>query len=156
MEELVPHDILTHNLLLGSAIFLRLHLPPGWDLAPGVSRPEVVAIHRRRNKPWVASGDGWYVVYHTERGWALELHIRVRAGAPSAAPADTQVNGHPARLTWKTRRRGLPWRRHDVTFMTLDFHCPHSDRHLALEFSGWCPRQGFEEVLHAVQASHCH
>ncbi len=159
MEALVPHDILAGNPLLGSAFFLQLPLPPAWHLAPGVSRPEVVAVHRRRDKPWIVTGDGWYVVYHEERGWALEFHIHVRPPRRNRNHHGEQtipVNGHTATVHWKTRRRGLPWHRHDVTFMTVAFHCPHSERDLELEFSGWCPQQGFDEVLHALQALRCH
>ena len=159
MEALVPHDILAGNILLGSAFFLQLNLPPAWQLAPGVSHPEVVAVHERRNKKWVVTGDGWYVVYHAEHGWALEFHIHARPPRPrqpNGAAQTVTVNGHPATVTWKTRRRGLPWKRHDVTFMTVAFHCPYSERDLELEFSGWCPQQGFDEVLHALRALRCH
>ncbi len=152
------HTIAIGNSIFGNARLIELGLPPGWELAPGVSRPEIIAAHERRGLLWVAAGDAWYVVYRPEEGWALELAIRTRAAPspPPAAPAEYAVHGHPATLSWKTRRRGLPWNRHDVTFMTLEFTCPHTERRISLEFSGWCPPEGFQQMLEAAQRWRCH
>lgn len=157
-ENLTRHDIFASNLILGESLFLSLHLPPGWELAPGVSRPEVVAAHERRNKRWVANGDAWYVVHDHERGWALELAIRIRTPIRSNGIPESAVSagGHPASVNWKERRRGLPWRRHTVTFMTLAYGCPHTERRIELEFSGWCPYEGFREILSALEYVRCH
>jgi len=159
-HDLITHDIYADNLLLGKSLFFSLRLSPDWNLAPGVGRPEIVALHERLNKKWVATGDAWYVVYHNEFKWALELAVKIRplrdvhqgelGGEPVA------VNHHPGWITWKHKQRGLPWNRHTVTFMTVSFHCPTTDRQVNLEFSGWCPQEGFDEILQAVQHLGCH
>lgn len=133
-------------------------MPEAWDIAPGVSRPEVNASHERRSVRWVVDGRFWYVVYQRERGWAMEVSGRIR---PSGRPLPDKgelvsVGGHPASVDWRTARRGLPWRRHEVRFMTVDFECVPSERRITLEFSGWCPEQGFREVLQALQGVKCH
>ncbi|UCH61419.1 MAG: hypothetical protein JSV61_08025 [Anaerolineales bacterium] len=134
-------------------------MPPNWQLAPGVSRPDISASHLRRDKNWVANGSGWYVIYDGDRRWALELaiHIRLFSNNPIPHTSDTHwVNGHTANLAWKTKRRGLPWKRHDVTFMILDFVCQYSERRIQLEFSGWCPQEGFAEILESMRHLRCH
>lgn len=118
-----------------------------------------MATHQRRSRKWVVTGDAWYVIFDGDRRWALELAIHVRPTkdrAQGITGATTSVSGHTAALRWKTRRRGLPWRRHDVRFMTLEFDCPLTERRLSLEFSGWCPEAGFQEVLSAMQKLRCH
>ncbi len=156
--DLETHDIYAGNVILGQALICGLRLPAHWQLAKGVSHPEVTATHERRNRKWIVTGDAWYVVFDGDRRWALELAIRVRPVSQRQLPAGkvSSVSGHPAAVVWKTRRRGLPWRRHDVTFMTVHFTCPPSERRLSLEFSGWCPPEGFQEVLAAVQQLKCH
>ncbi len=157
--ELVDHRIFAQNLLLGESLFLTLKLPPQWDLAPGVSRPEVHATHERRERRWVASGDAWYVIYHREHRWALEVAITtrpLRRGASVSSQAALSVGGHAATVRWKQKRRGLPWQRHDVTFMIVEFACPASERSFKLEFSGWCPQEGFDEILAALRQVRCH
>lgn len=159
IPDLETHEIYASNFLMGESLICGLRLPPAWQLAPGVSRPEVVATHVRRDQKWVASGDAWYVVHDGERRWAMELAIRVRPIVGFRRDQTGQgvfVAGHPAQTLLKTRRRGLPWRRHDVTFMTVVFDCPHTERRFRLEFSGWCPRQGFEEMLAALRHFRCH
>lgn len=156
---LVNHDIYASNPLLGDSLFLTLNLPPQWQLGPGVSRPDIAASHERRHKIWVANGSGWYVIYDKERRWALELAIHIgdlQKNSNGVSNDLLSINGHPAKLSWKTKRRGLPWQRHDVTFMTVEYDCPLSERHVTLEFSGWCPREGFDEVLEAARAARCH
>ena len=157
--KLVRHDLFAGNSLLGEAFYLRLNLPEHWQLAAGVSRPEVAATHQRKNKIWVAHGDAWYVIYDEQRHWAMELAVHVRGMRKRniKQPSDSiAVAGHTASVAWKTTRRGLPWNRHDVTFMTVGFECPSTDRRLELEFSGWCPRLGFEEMREAARNLNCH
>lgn len=155
---LITHDIYASNLILGESFFVGLRLPPSWKLAPGVSRPEIVAAHDRRSRKWVATGDAWYVVHDDDRRWVMELAIRVRPltrnqdGPGEIAP----VGGHSARVVWKERRRGLPWQRHTVTFMTATHVCPLSERKIRLEFSGWCPMDGFREMLASLEHLVCH
>ena len=155
----VSHEIYADNLLLGKSMLLTLHLPPAWQLAPGVGRPEVVATHERGGSTWVVTGDAWYVLVEEERRWALEMAVRVRPpGQGGTLPGGEAVSvaGHPGVLRWRERRRGLPWKRHRVTFMTLDFDCPHSERSIRLDFSGWCPRAGFQEILQAAGGTQGH
>ncbi len=146
-------------MLLGKSLFFSLKLSPFWQLAPGVGRPEIVATHERSKNKWVVTGDAWYVVYHNENRWALELAVKIRPipnnqkGEPGEA---ISVNRHPGRISWKYKRRGLPWNRHTVTFMNVRFDCPKTERQIVLEFSGWCPPEGFEEILQALQHIGCH
>jgi len=159
IAELVNHEIFAQNLILGESLFLILKLPPHWQLAPGVSRPEIHANHERRGRKWVATGSAWYVVYDGERNWALELQISSRPARNKSwndIAESVSVGGHTARLRWKEKRRGLPWQRHTVRYMILDFECPQSEREMKLEFSGWCPEEGFQEVLQAVKQLRCH
>lgn len=154
----MEHVIEGKNLIFGNLRFLTLALPEHWDIAPGISRPEVNASHERRSVRWVANGDFWYVIFQRERGWAMEVSGRMRPLGTSTKDVGevVSVGGHPARVHWKTRRRGLPWRRHDVLFMRVDLECVPSERRIALEFSGWCPEDGFREVLQALQQVKCH
>ena len=159
INDFTSHDIYADNLILGKSMLLTLNLPGSWNLAPGVSRPEVAANHTRQKKTWVASGKAWYVVFDGERNWALELAISIRheINKTPQPPFETAiVGGHTAQLTWRKKRRGLPWNRHDVTFMTVDYDCPQTERHLRLEFSGWCPESGFWEILEALRIIRCH
>jgi hypothetical protein len=156
--ELVPHVIQASNVLLGPSRFFTLKLPAAWNLAPGVGHPEIMASHERRRVRWVASGSFWYVLFDGERRWAMEFacHIRPISNRPlTTGTESTSVGGHPAQIRWRTARRGL-FKRHDVRFMTLEHDCPQSERRLTLEFSGWCPEEGFREVLDALQALECH
>lgn len=140
-------------------MFFRLQLPEQWQLAAGLSRPEVAATHQRKHKTWVANGDAWYVIYDPERNWAMELVARIRGQRKGKSPPEVEVlsvAGHPAIASWKTTRRGLPWKRHDVTYLTISFECPSTDRRVELEFSGWCPRRGFEEMREAARYLICH
>ncbi len=156
---LVIHDISVSNLLLGEARLMRLLLPETWDIDRGLAPPDMSARHVRGGAPWMAAGQAWYVLYHKTHGWALELHVRIspKGKTPPSDPAETlTIAGHTAYLTWHTRRRGLPWKRHDVTFMTVTWYCPQTERHLSLEFSGWCPRQGFEQIRASLEHLRCH
>jgi hypothetical protein len=157
--DLVSHKIFAENLLLGESLFLTLKLPPNWELAPGVSRPEIHATHDRRSKKWVASGNAWYVIYDTQQGWAMELAILTRPPRNRVREIESEtvsIGGHPASLRWKVTRRGLPWQRHTVTFMIVEFDCLDSERHVKLELSGWCPDKGFQEVLGSLKRLSCH
>lgn len=159
IPELVSHKIFAQNLLLGESLFLTLKLPPHWELAPGVSRPEVHALHERRGRKWVATGSAWYVIYDGKRSWALELAISTRPARNKfrETPVETvNIAGHTAQIRRKERQRGLPWRRHTVKFLTVDFECPQSEREIKLELSGWCPEEGFQEVLQSIKQLQCH
>jgi len=129
-----------------------------WQLAPGVSRPEIAANHNRQNRSWVATGNAWYVVYEPEKHWALELAITIHPKTKTAESSNqtVSVGKHIGNLQWKQKRRGLPWNRHEVTFMTISFDCHYTERNIKLEFSGWCPREGFEEILEALKFLGCH
>lgn len=156
---LTRHDIYADNHLLGESLLFSISLPQLWKLAPGVSRPEVAATHQRGGRSWVVTGSGWYVVYQEEKSWAMELvaHIRpIRKKSALVSGETTLVANHHGQVKWSTRRRGLPWKRHDVTFMKVAFDCPESERHLELEFSGWCPQNGFLEMLRALAHLRCH
>jgi hypothetical protein len=154
----VEHVIEVKNLVLGNLRFLSLELPEGWEIAPGVSRPEVTAAHERRSVRWVANGDFWYVIYQRQAGWAMEVSCHLRPLGRSAPTAGElhSIGGHTARVHWKTRRRGLPWQRHDVRFLKVELECVPSERRIALEFSGWCPEEGFRQVLQALRQLKCH
>ncbi len=110
------------------------------------------------------NGNAWYVVYEGEQGWALEFVARIRPLSkhntvpPVEAPGGEPVSvfHHPAEISWRIKRRGLPWQRHDVKYMTVSFNCRQTERRLSLEFSGWCPQEGFEEILKALRFLECH
>ncbi len=157
-RDLTIHDISVSNLVLGEARVLRLMFPPAWDFDRGIAPPDLHARHLRQGVPWMASGQTWYVLYHKTLGWAMELHIRVFP-AEQAIPPEAEtltLAGHTAYLTRHTRRRGLPWKRHDVHFMTVSWYCPQTERHLSLEFSGWCPEEGFAQIRAALAHTRCH
>ncbi len=155
---LTPYDIQFRNLIFGRGALFRLYLPEDWALDRGLAPPEVTAAHERGGTRWVAAGQAWYVVYHPVRRWALELAVRVRPAPPRHAPSGQplEVNGHIAQVRFHQKRRGLPWRRHTVTFMTIAWVCPQTERYLELEFSGWCPEEGFAAMREAVRHLGCH
>jgi len=155
----VSHEIQLRNLILGTARLLRLTLPQGWELTKGVGGPEVSAAHERHGARWAVTARAWYVVYHPERRWAAELAIRISPSQPKKQPENLQpfeVNGHPATVRVHHKRRGLPWRRHTVTFLTIGWMCPHTDRYIELEYSGWCPEEGFAQIRAALAHTRCH
>ncbi len=157
--ETVAHDIQLRNLVLGTAQLLRLTLPIGWALDKGLAPPEVSAAHERQGRRWAVTARAWYVVYHPERRWAAELAIRIAPQGPrgwAAQGAPFQVNGHPARVRVREKRRGPPWRRHTVTFLTIAWACPHTERYIELEYSGWCPEEGFAALQEAARQTACH
>lgn len=159
MNETIEHVLEAANPIIGSARFLSLRLGESWDLAPGVGHPEINASHERRSTRWVANGDFWYVVYDHDRHWAMEFHGSFRPdllGRQRSGSELVSVAGHPAEVRWTNRRRGLPWRRHDVTYLTVEYDCPQSERSISLEFSGWCPEEGFREVLTGLAHLVCH
>lgn len=158
-QEPVEHVLKAANAIMGSATFLTLYLDSTWDLAPGVGHPEVTASHERANVRWVANGDFWYVVFNEAFGWTMEVRGRFRPGGSGPFPSEGEtsaVGGHVASVRWQTRRRGLPWRRHDVRYMTVEYDCPESERKIQLEFSGWCEEAGFRQVLEALREVKCH
>jgi hypothetical protein len=154
----VEHVIEAKNIVFGNLRFLALELPDPWEIAPGVGRPEINATHERGSVRWVVNGDFWYVLFQRELGWAMEVSGRVRPLGRSVPGAGevVSVGGHPARANWTSRKRGLPWRRHEVRFLKVDFECVSSERRVTLEFSGWCPQEGFREVLEALGKLKCH
>lgn len=158
-HKLVEHEIFADNLILGKILFFTLNLRANWQLSSGVSRPEIHATHERRDRKWVVAGDAWYVVHDDDRQWAMELAINIRPGfrkTPKRSNEKIPISSHPAQVRWKDKRRGLPWRRHTVTFMIVEFDCPYTERKLKLEFSGWCPEAGFREVLQSLMYLRCH
>lgn len=157
--EITPHDIRLRNLVLGTARLLQLTLPAEWALDKGLAPPEVSAAHERHGERWAAAARAWYVVYHPERRWAAELAIRIAPQAPKGWEAEGtrfEVNGHPAQVRVRQKRRGLPWRRHTVTFLTIAWVCPHTERYIELEYSGWCPEEGFAALQEAAAQVGCH
>lgn len=158
-DALIRHDIDVGNILYGTARFITLCLPANWDLAPGVGRPEVVAAHDRMQRKWIASGQAWYVIFHRERHWAMELLLesshRQREMYATAGEDMLQVQGHAAIVRRWQRKRGL-FRPRLITFVEVRFNCEQSDRHLRLELSGRCPPEGFDEMLATVPEWRCH
>lgn len=157
-RQLVRHDISVSNIIYGSAHFLTLRLPEVWEIAPGVGHPEVIAAHDRNQRKWVASGKAWYVVYHRESGWAMELMLESGAQRKQLRPASNEViavQGHTAHVRRWQRRRGL-FRPKQITYVEAQFNCPQSDRCLRLELSGRCPPEGFEEMLNLFSEWWCH
>jgi hypothetical protein len=159
MSKAEKHVIEAGNPLMGSARFFSLSLPSEWKLAAGVGRPEVNASQLEGELRWVANGSFWYVLHHPVAKWALEFHCHIRPVRTSRMEPNGDhviVGSHEAIARWETRRRGLPWQRHDVHFLTVDFTCPQSSRSIRLQFSGWCPKEGFQQILEALQNVQCH
>jgi hypothetical protein len=159
-DRLVRHDIAIRNILYGQAHFITLRLPESWDIAPGVSHPEIAATHERHNRRLVACGRAWYVLYHRERGWAVELLLesspqRQRKLKSPEGGETLEVHGHPAQVRRWQRRRGL-FRPKTISFVEVTYNCEQSDRRIRLELSGRCPPEGFEEVLRLVPEWWCH
>ncbi|HEY58465.1 MAG TPA: hypothetical protein G4O04_08020 [Anaerolineae bacterium] len=157
--EVILHEIRLRNLVFGSLRLLRLALPAGWELEKGLAPPEVSATHERGGQRWAVTARAWYVVYHPAHRWAAELTIRIAPSPPKRSPNGAQpfqVNGHPATVRVHQKRRGLPLRRHTVTFLTIAWTCPHTDRYIELEYSGWCPEEGFTALRQATTQVACH
>jgi hypothetical protein len=155
----IKHVLEASNPLMGEARFVTLQLGETWDLGRGVGHPEINASHERGSVRWVANGDFWYVLYDHDRGWAMEFHGAFRpiqARKPKASLDVASVAGHAAQVEWRHRRRGLPWQRHDVHYLIVDYDCPQSERSVRLEFSGWCPDEGFREILGSLTNLGCH
>lgn len=156
--ELVRHDVTVSNLLYGGARFITLRMPEEWDIAPGVGRPEIVAAHLRHDRKWVASGKAWYVVYHRQRGWAMELMLSSGPLRKRWQPKDAEwveVYGHPASVRRWQRRRGV-FRPKLITFIEVSYNCQPSERFMRLELSGRCPPEGFDEMLRLLSGWWCH
>jgi hypothetical protein len=157
-SELISHEIAAANIILGSSRFLTIFLPPEWDLAPGVGRPEIVASHERTGVRWVASGQAWYVVYHREKGWAMELLIDVgdlRRRPKKPGSEWLVVDGHEAQVRWWERGRGL-FKRRQITYLEIAHHCRRSGRFVRLELSGRCGEEGFRDLLRFIPKWRCH
>lgn len=155
---LVRHDIAIGNLIYGHAQFITLRLAETWDIAPGIGHPEVIAAHDRSDRKWVASGKAWYVLYHRELGWAMELLLQARAPRKGWQPQGDErltVHGHPAQVRRWQRQRGL-FRPKTITFVEVTHQCERSDRLLRLQLSGRCPPEGFEEMLAMIPEWWCH
>lgn len=157
--KLVRHDIAAGNVLYGDAHLITLRLPETWDIAPGVGRPEVVAAHTRHNRRWIVSGRAWYVLYHRQLGWALELFVessvpRKQRQQPEDGSA-VEMHGHPATMRRWERQRGV-FRPKTITFVEVTYTCEQSDRFMRLELSGRCPPEGFEELLSLLPEWECH
>jgi hypothetical protein len=157
--ELVRHDIAVSNVLYGGANFMTLRLPETWDIAPGVGRPEIVAVHDRGGRKWIASGQAWYVLYHRELGWAMELMLESSALKRRLGPPDSgetlDIHSHRARVRRWQRKRGL-FRPKMITFVEVGFNCEQSERYMRYELSGRCPPEGFEQMLGFMREWWCH
>ncbi len=157
-DSLVRHDIAVGNILYGSAHFITLRLPEVWEIAPGVGRPEIVAVHERNQRKWIVSGQAWYVVFHRELGWVMELMLesRTRRKLKVHGPGESiEVYGHQAQVRRWQRRRGI-FRPRTITFVEVTYNCESSDRLLRLELSGRCPPEGFEQMLALLTKWWCH
>ncbi len=155
---LVHHEIAAGNILIGQSVFLSLALPANWTISIGAGRPEVTASHERNGRRWVATGDAWYVLYNTDRRWAMELRLTARPAGRNHRETplpDMTVSGHGAGLTWQRRRRGL-FKRWPVTYLIVQFCCPQTDRQLRVELSGNLPDEAFQELVEALPYMRCH
>jgi hypothetical protein len=157
---LIRHDIAVSNVIYGVAHFLTLRLPEAWELAPGVSHPEVTAVHKRKGRHWIAAGRAWYVLYHRELGWAMELHIasrhrRYKPRARADGGERGRVHEHPAEIRRWTQRRGV-FRPRTITFVEVTLVCEESGRCIRLELSGRCPPEGFADVARSMPEWRCH
>lgn len=156
--ELVRHDIIISNILYGGAYFITLRLPETWDIASGVGRPEIVVAHTRHDRKWVASGRAWYVLYHRQLGWAMELRLGsgpLRRRWQPQGEDTIEVHGHTASVRRWQRRRGV-LRPKIITYVEVAYNCEQSDRFVKLELSGRCPPEGFAEMLRLVSEWWCH
>lgn len=155
--KLARHDIDVGNIVYGSARFMTLRLPETWDLAPGVGRPEIIAAHDRHQRKWIASGQAWYVLYHRQLGWAMELMLTARALKKQLRETGetTSIHGHAAFIRRWQRRRGL-FRPKTISFVEVQFNCPQSDRFLSVELSGRCPLEGFDQMVGLLAEWWCH
>ena len=157
-NKLVRHDIAVTNILYGGAHFITLRLPETWDIAPGVGRPEIVATHMRHERRWIVSGKAWYVLYHRELGWAMELMLESRPVQRSLSLEGVEnlaVHGHVAAVRRWQRKRGVIHPK-TITFVEFTFNCEETERWLRLELSGRCPPEGFQEMLPLVSGWWCH
>lgn len=157
--DLVRHDITISNILYGGAHLITLRLPEAWDIASGVGRPEIMAAHTLRDRRWVASGRAWYVLYHRQLGWAMELLVESGAIRKRWQPQPdgelTEVHGHVASVRRWQRRRGV-LRPKTITFVEVTYNCEQSKRFMRMEVSGRCPPEGFEEMLRLISGWWCH
>ncbi|MEW5961838.1 MAG: hypothetical protein AB1801_29305 [Chloroflexota bacterium] len=156
--ELVHHDIAIANILVGASTFISLALPKTWDILKGAGQPEVTATHERNGRRWVVTGDAWYILHDPGRRWAMELRLTAKLPGRSdraAALPELTVAGHPARVTWQRRKRGLI-KRWPVTYVTVEFQCPQTERRLKLEFSGRVSDDAFQEMIEAAKFVRCH
>ncbi len=156
--DLIRHEIAAGNILMGNSTFLSLALPQTWTISIGAGRPEITASQERNGRRWVATGDAWYILHDAGRRWAVEVRLTAKPAGHSppavSVPALT-VAGHPAAVTWQRRKRGLI-KRWPVTYVTVEFHCPLTERRLKLEFSGRAPDEAFQEIIEAAQYIRCH
>jgi hypothetical protein len=117
-----------------------------------------VAAHNRRNRKWIASGMAWYVVYHRELGWAMELMLESTAQrkiTPGSGEETLAIQGHTASVRHWNRKRGL-FRPKNISFVEVRFNCEQTDRQLRYELSGRCPPEGFDEMLRLLPEWWCH
>jgi hypothetical protein len=156
--DLIHHEIVAGNILLGRSTFLALALPKTWDISMGAGHPEITASHERNGRRWVATGDAWYILHDEGRRWAMEMRLTARPTrrAPrEIGVPDITISGHPAEVKWQQRQRGLI-KRWLVTYVTVAFYCPRTERQLKLEFSGRVPNDAFQEIVEASRYIRCH
>ena len=152
---LIHHEIAANNILVGASTFLTLALPPAWDITLGAGRPEITASHERHGRRWVVTGDAWYILHNPTQRWAMEVRLTASPSSRTLSTSGMTVAGHPARVTWKRRKRGFI-KRWPVTYVNVEFYCPQTDRQLNLEFSGRVPDEVFQEVIEASRHVRCH
>jgi hypothetical protein len=88
------------------------------------------------------------------------MEVRLTAKPVGRSPGeiavpDLTIAGHSALVTWQRRKRGLI-KRWSVTYVTVEFHCLHTDRQLKLEFSGRAPDEAFQEIVEVSRYARCH
>jgi hypothetical protein len=155
---LIQHEIAANNIFIGPSTFLSLALPQTWNITLGAGRPEVTGSREHSGRRWVATGDAWYVLHDQSRRWAMEVRLTAKLlpnSPPKNFPPDMTIAGHPACVVWTQRKRGFI-KRWLVTYVTVEFCCPHTDRLLRLEFSGSAPEEAFREIVEAVRYTRCH
>lgn len=156
--DLVHHEIVANNILLGASTFLSLALPQTWDISMGAGRPEITASREHNGQRWVATGDAWYILHDPDRRWAMEIRLTAKLPKRSReaiSVSEITVAGHPASIIWNQRKRGLI-KRWSVTYVTVEFYCPRTERELKMEFSGRVPDEAFQEVVEATRYARCH
>lgn len=159
------HVIAASNFFLGTANFLVIELPPGWDLRTGARPPEVDRTHREGGVAWVAEGTSSHLLINEERRLGLLLEVTARPGSGARrrgslssprSQGELSLAGHSARWRLGETRKGLLRTRKTLALLELEFHCDRANRSLSLSVSGEIPPGFLEEFLAAVPRWECH